>query len=162
MKRWEGLVFFRDMSCDDCLITLHSFRRSRVFPAFSYSFRRSRERPPSLQSQESYFRRKSIMHSFRRSRGRPPSLQAPESHFERIYFGVHSLFQPLENQHSANHAAHLACPERGRTYSAFCNYLIYKDVFLFCAPRSKFVQSRCNILPITCPKSRDCRYAAAL
>ena len=42
---------------------------------------------------------------------------------------MYFFFQPLENQRYTNEAAHLACLKRGRMCSAFCNSLIYKDVF---------------------------------
>ena len=39
-------------------------------------------------------------------------------------------------------AAHLPCLKSGLMCSTFCNNLIYKAVFLPCAPRSKFVKNR--------------------
>ena len=120
----------------------HSFPRSRVSPHF----------PTPSEGVDSprclYMRCGAVFafavpsYSFGRSRGRSPSIQPPESHFNRIYFGVHSIFQTPENQQFVNTAAHLACLKRGRMCSAFCNNLIYRNIFLPYAPRNKFVQSK--------------------
>ena len=46
-------------------------------------------------------------------------------------------------------------PKEGRCAVCFCNNMIYSGIFLFFAPRSKFVKSRCNILPITLAQNQE-------
>ena len=46
-------------------------------------------------------------------------------------------------------------PKKGRCAVCFCNNLIYSGISLFFAPRSKFVKSRCNILPITLAQNQE-------
>lgn len=93
---------------------------------------------PALLPKESRFPVISLL--LPKEYGTPPLHGYQKRHFERIYFGVQSLLQSIENQWSANVTAHLVSLKGGRMCSAICNNLIYKDVFLSCAPRSKFVQ----------------------
>ena len=46
--------------------------------------------------------------------------------------------------------------------STFCNNLIYRKVFFPVHHEVNSLKSKCNVLPISYPKSRDSRYAAVL
>ena len=97
-----------------------------------------------------HFSCESILHSFRRSSGRSPSLRTPESHFNEFTSGCALFFNRFVKT-----AAHLAYLKRGRMCSAFCNSLIYRRVFLSCAPRGKFVKKRKRHSAHHLPRSRE-------
>lgn len=68
----------------------YSFGRSLHFPCILHSFRRSMGRTPSLQTPESYFRRKSSPYSFRR--GKPDIIQQAEDRILPLEPRAASLF----------------------------------------------------------------------
>ena len=72
----------------------YSFGRSLHFPYILHSFRRSMGRTPSLQTPESYFRRKSSPYSFRR--GKPDIIQQAEDRILPLEPRAASLFSLLD------------------------------------------------------------------
>ena len=107
-------------------------------------------RNPALLPKESRF--PAFLYSFRRSRGRAPLLQAPENHFNEFTSGCTWVFNHLKIN-GLQKLLHI-WPVSKESECAACFVTVWFSGMFF-SPAHHEVNSsrtRCNILPITCPK----------